>query len=338
MADVGMRQRTPAYSPYGGQEQEEEEEDYKDHPAPAKSVGLGVLGGAAISALFILIFIYYIEEERWRPDLEMHAKVVAEHKRARETHALLSGMHREAEKHAEKNPHIPTKEELEEEKRMSDLHDFDQHHEDAEPEAVGMFDQLGGQLHDTEIDLQHHMENFWEWDKNKDAFLTHEDFEHMVKLPVSPENFKKLDKNEDGAVSIREFTSGFTLEHAKEPWFHHKYGYVYGDDIPDHYKDAKAGAVRKGTAEHKELLAAGRIHEKVDEHEEHNKLVGEVMKGHEHLLSDDPKHHAEAAAGVDLSHDAAGHDSHMGAAMAEHDAKDANDHVVHDNHDDSEHH
>jgi len=32
-----MRQRTPAYSPYAT-EHEDEEEDFKDHPAPVKSV------------------------------------------------------------------------------------------------------------------------------------------------------------------------------------------------------------------------------------------------------------------------------------------------------------
>ena len=32
----------------------------------------------------------------------------------------------------------------------------------------------------------------------------------------------------------------------REPWYHHKYGYVYGHEIPEHIKDAKVGAVKKG--------------------------------------------------------------------------------------------
>jgi len=235
--------------------------ELKGHPPPAKQVGMGMLIGMGLAALMIIIFVVYIEEEKWKPDYEMHTKVVEQHKKHKESHAILSKILKDThEKHArgELPVHEPTEEELEQARIHKNLQDWDKDHWDHEEEAPGMIDALGNQMHDTKYDLKHRMEEFYSIDVNKDAFIQESDFAHKVKVPINlqPEEFKKLDTNKDGAIGIREWCAGFhDQSHAKEPWYHHKYGYVYGHDIPDHIKDAKIGAVKKGTPEHEAAKA-----------------------------------------------------------------------------------
>merc|ERR1712188_225368 len=91
MSATELRQRaaTP-YSPYADHESEDADPDAKGHPAPAKQVGMGMLIGMAIAAVFIIGFVVYIEEEKWKPDYELHAKVKAHHKKHKESHAHLT--------------------------------------------------------------------------------------------------------------------------------------------------------------------------------------------------------------------------------------------------------
>merc|ERR1711998_389597 len=95
MSATELRQRSAnPYSPYVDHEAEVDS-DTKGHPPPAKQVGVGMMIGMAIAAVFILGFVYYIEEEKWSPDWEMHSKVVAEHKKKQESHRILSGIHKD---------------------------------------------------------------------------------------------------------------------------------------------------------------------------------------------------------------------------------------------------
>lgn len=176
--------------------------------------------------------------------------------RHKESHAILTKILKDThEKHArgELPVHEPTEEELEQARIHKNLQDWDNDHWEHEQEAPGMIDALGNQMHDTKYDLQHRLSEFLALDLNKNAFLEESDLVHKVKTPVNlqPDAWKALDTNKDGVVGIREWCAGFhDQSHAKEPWYHHHYGYVYGHDIPDHVKDAKIGAVKKGTAEH----------------------------------------------------------------------------------------
>merc|ERR1712046_277343 len=162
-----------------------------------------MLIGMAIAAVFIFGFVYYIEEEKWKPDWEMHGKVMEEHKRKQESHAVLTKILKDThEKHerGELPVHQPTPVELEEARITQMLHDMDHEMDTHEPEAPGMIDALGNQMHDTKYDLMHRLEEFWSMDKNKDAFLSDVDFVHLSKRPVhlTPEAFDKLDTNKDG--------------------------------------------------------------------------------------------------------------------------------------------
>merc|ERR1711871_1086942 len=254
-----VRQRSSAYNPYEGSE---EDTEFKDHPKqPVKQMGMGMMLGRAIAGIFILGFIYYIEEERVRPDWELHSKVVEHHRKKKESHAILTKLHQDIkDKHArgELPVHEPTEEELENRRIAENLRAMDWEG-DGHEDAPGMINAFGEQMEDSKHDLEHRLKEFWRLDKNKDAFLTKEiDFLHLAKIPVNlvPEEFDKLDTNKDNAIGIREFCAGFHDQaHIKEPWYHHKYGYVYGHDIPDHVSKARPGAVKKGTEEHKAAKA-----------------------------------------------------------------------------------
>jgi hypothetical protein len=293
MTSTELRNRSvpsPYNSPYSN---DEEQEDLKDHPPPAKEVGKGMLIGMALAAVVIIGFIYYIEEEKWSPDWDMHAKVVAHHKRQADSHAHLSGLLKETmEKHerGELPVHEPTPEELEAQRFHEAMEEAEHDHLDSDPEAPGMYNALGDQMHDNKYELQHRLEEFWELDLNKDAFLSDVDFSHKPRRPshLVAEAFEKLDTNKDGAVSIREFNAGFhDQSHIKEPWYHHKYGYVYGHEIPDHFKDAKVGAVKKGTEEHRAMkmgVHPAQTQRKIDDKkkdEEHKRLNEEAHKAEE---------------------------------------------------------
>merc|ERR1711871_1360048 len=258
MAETGMRQRaTGNFEDY----EADTDSDLKGHPPPAKQVGMGMLIGMGLAALMIIVFVVYIEEEKWKPDHEMHAKVVEQHKKHKESHAILSKILKDThEKHArgELPVHEPTEEQKENERVHKALRELDDEH-DHHPDAPGMIDALGNQMQDSPHDLKSRLKEFWRLDKNKDAFLTEDiDFYHAVRRPsnLDHESFVALDKNKDGAIGIREFCAGFHDQaHIKEPWYHHKYGYVYGHDIPDHVSKARPGAVKKGTEEHKAAKA-----------------------------------------------------------------------------------
>jgi len=297
-----MRQRPGAtpYTPYDADNAEEE--DYKDHPPPVKQMGQGMLIGMAIAAILVIGFVVYIEEKGWQPDHELHAKVMAEHDKREASHKILSGILKDThEKHerGELPVHKPTPEE-EEANRLHHALMEDDHHED-EVEAEGMFDALGNQMHDNKFDLQHRLDSFWDMDKNKDAFLTEIDFEHLVRRPgnLNEADFKKLDQNNDGAVGVREWTHGFhDTSHMGEAWYHHKYGFVYGHDIPDHFSKAKIGAVKKGTAEHKAMKEGNhpaQIQRKIDDlkkDKEHKELNQKAHIEHE---KEDERHEKEHA-------------------------------------------
>jgi len=306
-----LRQRSNSpYNPYAA-DYEQEGSDTKGHPPPAKQVGMGMLLGMALAAVVILGFVYYIEEDKGKPDWHMHKKVVDQHKRQQESHALLNKIIQDThEKHerGELPVHQPTKEELEEARVQQALHDLDHDLDEHEPEAPGMIDALGNQMHDTKYDLLHRLEEFWDLDKNKDAFLSENDFAHLVRRPshLTPEGFAALDTNKDGAVGIREFAAGFHDQvHMKEPWYHHKYGYVYSHEIPDHFTKAKQGAVKKGTAEHKAALAGvhpAQTQKKVDDAamDKEHKELNEKAHAQEEI---DHAHHDAMRTDEDKEHD-----------------------------------
>ena len=127
------------------------------------------------------------------------------------------------------------------------------------------------------------------------------DFEHLVRRPgnLNEADFKKLDRNNDGAVGVREWTHGFhDTSHMGEAWYHHKYGFVYGHDIPDHFSKAKIGAVKKGTAEHKAMKEGNhpaQIQRKIDDlkkDKEHKELNQKAHIEHE---KEDERHEKEHA-------------------------------------------
>jgi len=267
-----------------------------------------MLIGMVIAAVMVIGFIYYIEEERMsKPDWDFHAKVKHHQKKHADSHALLSKMVKDTHAKAERGElphHEPTAEEIEAERTHEALQALDHDHLDHDPDAPGMINALGNQMLDNKYELQHRMEEFWELDINKDAFLTEADFAHKVRRPsnLDPVSFEALDKNKDGAVGIREFCDGFHDQaHNTEPWYHHKYGYVYGHEIPDDVKDAKIGAVKKGTSEHKAMKdgvhpaqAQMKIDKKIQE-EEHKKLNEEahLESEAEHERDEKAGHHED---------------------------------------------
>lgn len=278
---------------------EAEDDHNKGHPAPAKQLGMGMLIGMAIAAVVIIGFVVYIEEEKWHPDWEMHAKVVEQHKKQKESHDLLNKIRTDLQEKHERGElpvHEPTEEELENARIQKNLREWDKGHHDDHPDAPGMIDALGNQMQDTPYDLKHRMSEFWKLDLNKDAFLTEPDFAHKPKKPSNLEGdaFDKLDTNKDGAVSIREYCAGFHDQvHMREPWYHHKYGYVYGHEIPEHIKDAKVGAVKKGTAEHKAALAGvhpAQAHKKINDKKKKEEMKELNEKAHKQGEIDDAHH------------------------------------------------
>ena len=123
------------------------------------------------------------------------------------------------------------------------------------------------------------------------------------------EEFTKLDKNKDGAISAREWTKGFhDTGHYSEVWYHHKYGYVYGHDIPDHIKHAKIGAVKRGTAEHKSAKAGlhpAQTQKKIDDAKKAKEMNELNEKAHkEQQLHDEREHelHMKAVAKGEVEH------------------------------------
>merc|ERR1712086_43120 len=272
-------------------------------------MGQGMLMGMVIAACLVIGFVVYVEEKGLQLDWDLHAKVLDEHAKKKESHAALTGMLKDIQgKHArgELPEHEPTKEELENARMHQMLQEHDDEFENHDPDAVGMFDALGNQMRDNKYDLQHRLDVFWRMDKNKDAFLTLADdlkFLHKVPSNLVENEFKTLDKNKDGAVGIREWCSGFhDVGHRAEPWYHHKYGYVYGHDIPNHLSKAKIGAVKKHTAEHKAALAGlhpAQTQKKIDDvkkAKEHKELNEKAHKQHEE--EDEREHELHIKSGI----------------------------------------